>query len=81
MEYVGSSPIGMLPPAGPPVTPDNIIYLASVKDGANYTLTSKLYYRSGPMAFGQGFLPIIEHYPDDTFPVPPPPHCPPVLRR
>ena len=52
-EYVGSIPIGTLPPAGPPVTPDNIIYLASVKDGANYTVTSKLYYRTRVMAFGQ----------------------------
>jgi len=42
-----------------------------VKDGANYTVTSKLYYRSGMMAFGQGFLPIIEHYHGDTYPVPP----------
>jgi cephalosporin-C deacetylase-like acetyl esterase len=75
-EYVGTIPIGSLPPAGPPVTPDDIIYLASVKDDANYTVTSKLYYRSGVMAFGQGFLPIIEHYDGDTFPVPPPPHCP-----
>ena len=75
-EYVGTIPIGTLPPAGPPVTPDNIIYLASVKDGANYTVTSKLYYRSGVMAFGQGFLPIIEHYDGDTLPVPPPPYCP-----
>jgi hypothetical protein len=76
LEYVGGIPIGRLPPAGPPVTPDNIIYLASVKDGANYTVTSKLYYRSGVMAFGQGFLPIIEHYYGDALPVPPPPHCP-----
>jgi len=76
LEYVGTIPIGTLPPAGPPVTPDNIIYVASVKDGANYTVTSRLYYRSGVMAFGQGFLPIIEHYDGDTFPVPPPPHCP-----
>src|SRR5262249_31386880 len=76
VEYVGSIPIGRLPPAGPPVTPDNIIYLASVKDGANYTVTSKLYYRSGVMAFGQGFLPIIEHYHGDTLPVSPPPSCP-----
>ncbi|PYL19983.1 MAG: hypothetical protein DMF44_15525 [Verrucomicrobia bacterium] len=75
LEYVGAIPIGTLPPAGPPVTPDNIIYLASVKDEANYTVTSKLYYRSGVMAFGQGFLPIIEHY-GDTLPVPPPPSCP-----
>ena len=75
VEYVGTIPIGRLPPAGPPVTPDNIIYLASVKDGANYTVTSKLYYRSRVMAFGQGFLPVIEHYHGDTFPVPPPPSC------
>jgi hypothetical protein len=76
LEYVGSIPIGKLPPAGPPVTPHNIIYLTSVKDGANYTVTSKLYYRSGVMAFGQGFLPIIEHYYGDALPVPPPPYCP-----
>jgi hypothetical protein len=74
VEYVGTIPIGRLPPAGPPVTPDNIIYLASVKD-AHYTLTSKLYYRSQVMTFGQGFVPIIEHYPGDTFPVPAPPSC------
>jgi cephalosporin-C deacetylase-like acetyl esterase len=74
-EYVGTIPIGRLPPAGPPVTPANIIYLVSVKDGANYTVTSRLYYRSGVMAFGQGFLPIIEHY-HDPLPVPPPPDCP-----
>src|SRR5262245_54262038 len=76
LEYVGAIPIGRLPPAGPPLTPDNIIYLASVKDEANYTVTSKLYYGSGVMAFGQGFLPIIEHYDGDTLPVPPPPNCP-----
>jgi hypothetical protein len=73
--YVGSIPIGTLPPAGPPVTPNNIIYLASVKDGTSYTVTSKLYYRWGVMAFRQGFLPIIEHYYGDTLPVPPPPYC------
>jgi cephalosporin-C deacetylase-like acetyl esterase len=76
VEYVGTIPLGQLPPVGPPVTPTNIIYLASVRDGANYTVTSKLYYRSGVMAFGQGFLPIIEHYYGDILPVPPPPHCP-----
>lgn len=76
LECLGTIPIGKLPPAGPPVTPNNIIYLASVKDGANYTVTSKLYYRLGVMAFGQGLLPIIEHYNEDTLPVPPPPHCP-----
>ena len=74
-EYVATIPIGHLPPAGPPVTPNNILYLASVKDAANYTVTSQLYYRSRVMAFGQGFLPIIEHYDGDTLPVPPPPSC------
>ena len=76
VEYIGTIPIGKLPPAGPPVNPNNILYLASVRDGANYTVTSKLYYRSGEMAFGQGFLPIIEHYYADTLAVPPPPFCP-----
>jgi cephalosporin-C deacetylase-like acetyl esterase len=76
VEYVGTIPIGRLPPAGPPLTPNNIIYLASVKDEANYTVTSKLYYRSRVMAFWQRFLPIIEHYYGDTLPVPPPPLCP-----
>ena len=76
LEYVGTIPLGKLPPAGPPVTPNNIIYLASVRDGANYTVTSKLYYRSGVMAFGQGFLPIIEHWYGDALPVPSPPNCP-----
>ena len=76
LEYVGAIPLGKLPPAGPPVTPNNIVYLASVKDQANYTVTSKLYYRSGVMRFGQGFLPIIEHYDGDTLPVPPAPDCP-----
>jgi cephalosporin-C deacetylase-like acetyl esterase len=75
VDYAGTIPIGTLPPAGPPLTPDNIIYLASVKDGANYTLTSRLYYRSRVMAFGRGFVPIIEHYDGDTFLVPPPPPC------
>jgi hypothetical protein len=49
---------------------------ASVKDGANNTVTSKFYYRSGVVAFRQGFLPIIEHWDGDTLPVPPPPNCP-----
>lgn len=74
-EYVGTIAIGTLPPAGPPVTPNNIIYFASLRDGANYAFTSRLYYRSRMMAFGQGFLPIIEHYPGDMFPVPPAPSC------
>ena len=34
-----------------------------MKDEANYTMTSKLYYRTRVMAFGPRFVPIIEHYP------------------
>ena len=60
---------------GPANHSEQSIYLASVKDAANYTVTSQLYYRSRVMAFGQGFLPIIEHYDGDTLPVPPPPSC------
>jgi cephalosporin-C deacetylase-like acetyl esterase len=74
--YVGSIPIGTLPPSGPAVTPDNVIYLAAVRDGAGYNLTSKLYYKSGVMDFGQGFVPRIEHWYRDTYPVPPVPRCP-----
>ena len=41
---------------GPANHSEQSIYLASVKDAANYTVTSQLYYRSRVMAFGQGFL-------------------------
>jgi hypothetical protein len=75
-KYVGSLTIGGFSPSGPAITADNIVFLASVKDGSNYTVTSRLYYRGGPMAFGQGFVPVIEHWYRDTLPVPPPPVCP-----
>jgi dienelactone hydrolase len=72
-EYVGSLPIGASPPAGPPVTPANVLYFASVRDEADYTVTSRIYYRGAVMDFGMGFVPRIEHWPRDSFPVPPPP--------
>ncbi len=75
-EHVGTIAVGSLPPSGPPVSPDNVIYLASVKDASGVTVTSKLYYGFGEMAFGQGFVPRIEHWYRDDFPVPPPPVCP-----
>ena len=62
-------------PCGPPLTPENVVYFASATDAAGYTASSKLYYRSGEMAFGQGFVPRIEHWGRDTFPVQPAPVC------
>ncbi len=75
--YVGSVRVGTAPPCGPPATPENILYFVSVKDEADYTVTSKLYYQFEEMRFGSGFTPRIEHYPKDDLPVPPPPApCP-----
>jgi PhoPQ-activated pathogenicity-related protein len=82
-DYVGRLPIGTAPPSGPPARPDNILYFATVMDQANFTLTSKLYYKAGELAFCGDFLPRIEHFHGDDFPVPPPPSpncsCPPAL--
>lgn len=61
--------------AGPPATPDNILYYASVKDFADYTITSKMYYKLDEMDFGMGFVPEIEHFPRDNLPVQPSPVC------
>lgn len=74
-EVYGVVPVGQPMPCGPPLTPSNVTYFASSSDALGYTLTSKLYYRSGEMAFGQGFVPRIEHWRGDDFPVPPAPAC------
>lgn len=74
-DWFGVVPTGQTLPCGPAVTPDNILYFASVTDESNYTVSSKLYYRSGEMAWGSGFVPKIEHWDRDDFPVPPPPAC------
>ena len=72
-EYRGSVPIGTVPPCGPPVTPENILYYTSVQDGADYTVSSKMYYQFAEMSFGTDFVPRFEHFPRDDFPVPLPP--------
>lgn len=74
-EYSGVIPNGTRPPCGPPATPDNILYYASVKDFADYTITSKMYYKLDEMDFGMGFVPEIEHFPRDNLPVQPSPVC------
>ena len=72
-EYRGSLPIGTVPPCGPPVTPANILYYASVRDGADYTVSSKMHYQFAEMSFGTDFVPLLEHFPRDDLPVPLPP--------
>jgi hypothetical protein len=71
--YGGALPIGTVPPCGPPAAPENILYYASVRDAAGYTVSSKMHYQFAEMAFGTDFVPRLEHFPRDDFPVPPPP--------
>jgi len=73
--YHGSVRLGARPACGPEATPENVLYYASVTDAAAYTISSKIYYGPQEMAFGSGFVPVIEHFPRDSFPVPPPPVC------
>jgi dienelactone hydrolase len=72
-EYRGALPIGTTPPCGPHATPANILYYASVRDEADYTVSSKMHYQFAEMAFGADFVPLLEHFPGDGLPVPPPP--------
>jgi hypothetical protein len=72
-EYRGALPIGTVPPCGPPVTPSNILYYASVRDAADYTVSSKMHYQFAEMAFGTDLALLLEHFPGDELPVPPPP--------
>jgi cephalosporin-C deacetylase-like acetyl esterase len=74
-DFYGFVPIGQAMPCGPPLTPANVVYFTSATDAAGYTVSSKLHYRSGEMAWGQGFVPRIEHWDRDDFPVPPAPVC------
>ena len=75
--YEGTLPVGTFPACGPAVTSDNVLYYASAADDANFTVSSKLYYRGQEMAFGSGFVPRIEHFYMDDLPVPPPAVCAP----
>jgi cephalosporin-C deacetylase-like acetyl esterase len=72
-DYVGRLPIGATPPSGSPATPDNILYFAVVKDQANFTVSSKMSFQASEMRFCGDFVPLIEHFPGDQFPVQPPP--------
>jgi hypothetical protein len=72
-EYRGTLPIGTLPPCGPPVAPANILYYASFRDVADYTVSSKMHYQFAEMDFSSDFVPRLEHFPGDELPVPPPP--------
>jgi hypothetical protein len=56
------------------MTPENILYFATGR-GGGATISSKLYRGSTEMQFCSGFVPRIEHFPDDDFPVPPAPSC------
>jgi hypothetical protein len=71
--FGGSIPIGAAPPSGPPITPDNILYFAQVEDAAGFTVSSKMYYQGGEMRPCSGFVPVLEPFPRDSFPVQPPP--------
>jgi len=74
-DFYGFVPVGQRMPCGPPLTPDNVVYFASATDSAGSTASSTLYYRTGEMRFGQGFVPRIEHWRGDDFPVQPAPVC------
>jgi hypothetical protein len=74
-DFYGLVPMGQPMPCGPPLTASNVVYFASSTDTLGHTSSSKLYYRFGEMAFGQGFTPRIEHWRDDDLPVPPAPVC------
>jgi cephalosporin-C deacetylase-like acetyl esterase len=72
-EYTGRIPIGAQLPAGPPASPDNILYYVSVRDESGFTVSSKMYFKSAELDFCDGFVPLLEHWPRDSFPVQPPP--------
>lgn len=74
-DHYGFVPVGHQPACGPAVTTSNVLYFASMSDQSGYTVSSKLYYKFGEMAFGSGFVPTIEHWDRDDFPVPDPPMC------
>ncbi len=71
--YEGKLAIGSEPPNGPPALPENVLYFATVKDNSGFTVTSKMHYRLGELSACDDFLPTIDHFPRDQFPVPPPP--------
>ena len=71
--YLGAVRIGAPQACGPPPAPDNVIYYASVKDLAGFTISSRVYRGDREMTFSPDFAPVLQHFPRDNFPVPPPP--------
>ena len=71
--YLGAVRIGAPQACGPPPAPDNVIYYASVKDLAGFTISSRVYRGNREMTFSPDFAPVLQHFPRDNFPVPPPP--------
>jgi cephalosporin-C deacetylase-like acetyl esterase len=74
-DYFGFVPVGTAMSCGPSVTPANILYFATGRDRGGATISSKLYRGSTELQFCSDFVPRIEHFPGDDFPVPPPPGC------
>jgi hypothetical protein len=70
--FTASIPIGARPSNGPPVSPDNILYFAQAQDDG-FTVSSKMYYGTGEMDRCSSFVPVLDHFPRDSFPVPPQP--------
>lgn len=60
-------------PIGNGITPGNVLYFATAHDWAGFAVSSRMYYREDVLAFCDDFLPTIEHYPRDDFPVQPAP--------
>jgi cephalosporin-C deacetylase-like acetyl esterase len=84
-EHIAFLPIGSQPSCGPAVSTGNILFYASARDEEGYTISSKMYHKGAEMEFCTDFAPVIEHFPGDDFPVPPPPSpncvCPVPLER
>lgn len=70
-EFIGRIAVGSQPPSGPPASPENILYFASVQDSSGFSISSKMYYKTAEMDFCTDFVPKIERWPKDNFPVPP----------
>jgi alpha-beta hydrolase superfamily lysophospholipase len=72
-DWRGSLPLGFTPACGPAVSAENLLYYPQATDAAGYTVSSPVQFRGQDMSFGTDFLPTIEHFPRDDFPVPPAP--------
>lgn len=73
--FYGTVRVGQVVRCGPPLSPENILYFASITDRAGYTFSSMIYRGTAPMKFSSGCAPTLEHWRGDDFPVPLPPIC------